>query len=88
TEDENMCHQIISTIKVIDSLEDVYLLAKRADNIILNIHAAYDDAKVESTYRVFAIDMLKLMQASISSFPSGSSVENTNERNTLIGIEE
>ncbi|WRQ05898.1 virion structural protein [Pseudomonas phage 9Ps-7B] len=78
----------LSTIKDKDALEDVYLLAKRADNIILNIHAAYDDAKVESTYRVFAIDMLKLMQASISSFPSGSSVENTNERNTLIGIEE
>ncbi|MFO5736443.1 hypothetical protein, partial [Klebsiella pneumoniae] len=54
----------------------------------LTIHAESADVKFESTYRVFAIDMLKLMQASISSFPSGSSVENTNERNTLIGIEE
>ncbi|MFO5854888.1 hypothetical protein, partial [Klebsiella pneumoniae] len=45
----------LSTIKDKDALEDVYLLAKRADNIILNIHAAYDSAKVSSSYVVCVI---------------------------------
>ncbi|MFO5615071.1 hypothetical protein ACLBQC_31410, partial [Klebsiella pneumoniae] len=40
----------LSTIKDKDALEDVYLLAKRADNIILNIHAAYVEAKHVSSF--------------------------------------